>query len=390
MSTIFKRNPHEDLSCHPFPQSPDRHGRSGTYAARWDQTLKSLPLSHELFRAWAVVRDNPVKDDNNRKPRPLGVHGRQQAEIIWKQWELFCAENAVQWHEVTPLHFQKFNMRINPRGKTVGTATPTTQRRYWRTLHDIYSMAVIEGYMESNPAANSKSLGIPAQEERKSDLIDSNYWQILMDSIPGGFTFLDVRKRVLLLLVMRAALTVGEIVAIRIKDVYPYEPTKEYAGLPLLEKDPNWKSNEPHPIYALHITNADEKSRPAKKRTLVLDTRTSKAMHDWLSIRLKFDNVKVKDLLIVSAEKNPQITTRTILKVCTDHINSVKKPNSDMEFRHPSPNTLRNTCIDLWRHNPTITEAEVSRRVGVVPGSLSIRMPRVNPILHLGKFHAPG
>ncbi len=355
-----------------------------------DQTLTPPPISHELFKAWAAVRDNPVKDDSNRKPRPLGVHGRKQAEIIWRQWEGFCAENEVQWYEVTPLHFQKFNLRINPRGKTVGSATATTQRRYWRTLHDIYSMAVIEGYMETNPAADDETLGIPPQEERDSAVIASNYWQLLMDAIPGGFTFLDVRKRVLLLLVMRAALTVSEIVAIRIKDVYPYEPDKQFAGLPLLENDLNWISNEPHPIYALNITNNDEKLRPAKRRTLVLDKRTSKAIHDWLSIRMKFDNVKVKDLLIVSAEKNPQITTRTILKVCTDHINSVQNPNADKKLVHPSPNTLRNTCISIWRSDPTITEAEVSRRVGVVHGSLSMRMPSANPVMHLGKSHAPG
>ena len=116
-----------------------------------------------------------------------------------------------------------------------------------------------------------------------------HHWQSLSDGLPSGFVPLDRRNRLILLLTMRAALTVKELTHLSLENIEvvdlaraTFADAAAASELPLFQPEsPHWQASEAHPTYSLTV----DSERSVRCRTLILDARSSKAMFDWLECR---------------------------------------------------------------------------------------------------------
>ena len=223
----------------------------------------------DVFELWKPAR----LADTHRKP--MGKAGLLQADLIWRKWALFCADNTIEWHTAQPQHVIAFCQNIAPRSANhplrdappregdaaapslIGStgklqASPVTMRRYWRIVNDIYAWAVLTRPIQTNPAAADGVM--PKANERVPSLaLNTNMWLKLHDGITSGFTYKERRNRLVLLLMMRCGLSVNEMVNLRVEHVQPHDGTPlqvservALAGLPLLQPESQlWKSLEP-------------------------------------------------------------------------------------------------------------------------------------------------
>lgn len=326
----------------------------------------------ELFTSWAAAR----KEDASR-PKPIGEQGLAQAQLVWNKWGEFLAARGKGWHDALPTDVAGFVDGIQARarqpGKTNPPTSPVTKRRYWRIVRDIYAFAVLSELLEENPAMGDNVK--PAESERaESFVLPFHAWQSLTDQIPGGFTFKDRRNRLALLLMMRCALTAGEIVNLRLADATPVaekEHQEATYGLPLLQPEsPNWEVADSFSRYALQVSGRTDE---AHSRTLFLDPRTSKAMHDWLQVRTigKAKKPAHDEKLLVGATVGEKLTSRLLYNISASLFDSSEE-GKEIKIRF-GPNTLRNTCIVIWL-NTGVTTTEVMRRCGAKDPGIVTRL----------------
>lgn len=334
----------------------------------------------QLYEAWAVFR--PI--DSSRLP--MGKSGLEQAAIIWRQWLIYCAGKQLAWDQATKLDVRNFLNQLKPRTtRPRPTASPVTVKRYWRIVNDLYAYAVLKEVLASNPCELEDK---PAPERKKSLALNLTTWQLLSDGLPGSFREKDRRNRLILLLAMRCALTVSEIVQAKVAAVSEVSasPTTvgekaALAGMALFQPEsPYWATGAAHPLYSLEIETAKfSKVRSARSadnemlppptprtaktstRVLLLDARTSKAVFDWLEVRNRSD--RDSDRLIIGQGEGKGMISKAIYNICRAHIKKCLGSDADT-IEHLGPNTLRNTCIAIWR-NLGVTDAEVARRIGL-------------------------
>ena len=139
-------------------------------------------------------------------------------------------------------------------------------------LRDFYDHAVLIKMVAANPTDAAK----PAGTERVPSLaLSPNMWQALLDGLPSGDAYKARRNRLVLLLMMRAALTVQEIMALSMASVQllPNSPDEqaaqiEHAGLPLFQPDSRpWSQAGATLAYLLRV----RKARTGRERIFRLD-----------------------------------------------------------------------------------------------------------------------
>ncbi|UUZ66573.1 site-specific integrase (plasmid) [Polaromonas sp. P1-6] len=256
-----------------------------------------------------------------------------------------------------------------------------TVKRYWRILHDLYAHAVLCRLIKDNPATPAE----PKNSERTPSLaLTPNMWVQLQEGLPGGHDYQGRRNRLVLLLLMRCALTVSEVISLKTSSVTPHDGTPEEVsqrlaleGLPLLQPEsPFWKALEPHPTYKLQIVGEQKE----KNRQVILDPRTSKAVHDWLEIR-KLESAQGDRKLVLGDSTGRAITAKGLYNICHAHLQKCLAPANDI--LHLGPNTLRNTCISIWR-NQGVTADEILRRCGLKDAGVLARLQNhINPTVYL-------
>ena len=202
----------------------------------------------DFFQAWKQAR----LLDTHRKP--MGDTGLGQAEFIWRKWLGFCSVRQIDWQAAGSGDVQAFAGDISPRKPGTPCVSPVTLRRYWRILNDLYAHAVLSGSLAHNPAAEV----MPATSEKTSSLaLPPHMWALLQEGLSGGYQFKARRNRLVLLLMMRCALTVTEIISLTLGSVQAHEGTPDeiaqrlaLAGLPLLQPEsPFWAPLASHPTY---------------------------------------------------------------------------------------------------------------------------------------------
>lgn len=317
----------------------------------------------------------------DRHRKPMGSSGLQQSELVWRKWLVYCDERLLDWRTAKAQDIQAFAAGVDPRTKRASRqVSPVTVKRYWRIVRDLYAFAVLSGHVEANPAAEVE----PATSERMPSLaLTPNMWAQLQEGLPGGHGYQDRRNRLVLLLLMRCALTVGEVLAIKTSSASPHEGTPELvglrlaqAGLPLLQQEsPFWSPLAEHPTYALLIDG----KRTVQKRQLVLDQRTSKALHDWLDIR-KLAPSGGDSKLVLGDSTGQSITAKGLYNICHAHLQKCLVPAN--QILHLGPNTLRNTCITIWA-NQGVQQEEILRRCGLKDaGVLSRLQNHLRPVVY--------
>ena len=342
-----------------------------------------------FFEAWRTAR----LLDRHRKP--MGAVGLSQAAFVWHKWLAFCSGCGLDWRQALPADVRAFAGTLTPR--RLGTSlvvSPVTLKRYWRILNDLYAHAVLTGLLQDNPAVEV----MPRVSEKTSSMaLAPHLWARLQEGLPAGFGLKARRDRLVLLLMMRCALTVGEIRALTLGSVEAHAGSPQevaehlaLAGLPLLQPEsPFWSALPPPalttlpawPASALLTTYTLQLSgpRPVQRRRLVLDARTSGALADYVQVK-KLGKAALEDRLIVGSAEGAAITPRSLYGIGQAHI---ARCLPDCEMAQTGPNTLRNSCIACWLRQG-VTLAEVLRRCGLRDAGLLIRLQRhINPELVL-------
>ena len=340
--------------------------------------LAPAPSGLAFFAAWKAAR----LEDTHRKP--MGASGLAQAGFIWCKWLGFCALRGIAWDAAGPADVQAFAGAVSPRKLTTSAqVSPVTLRRYWRILNDFYAYAVLSRTLEANPCSEV----MPAISEKTASLaLPPHLWALLQNNLPGGHSFQARRNRLVLHLLMRSALTVTELLGLTLGCIQAHEGTPEQvarrlglAGFPLFEPASAFLApTAAHPAgltYTLQLSG----SRAVQTRCLVLDARTSSALHDWLEVRA-MGKAGAGDRLLIGAAQGSALSAKGLYKICRAHM---ARSLPGIEIDQMGPNTLRNTCISGWI-NQGVPLGEVLRHCGLTDAGVLSRLQRhVNPVVAL-------
>ena len=319
-----------------------------------------------FFASWQAAR--LVNPDL----KPMGAAGLQQAALVWRHWLAFCTAHGVAWDAARSLDITRFCEAIGPRSSLKKTS-PVTQRRYWRVLRDLYAHALAGGLIEVNPAEGAQP---PATERVPSLALSRPMWTALHEGLYAGFLggddFKARRNRLALLLMMRAALTVRELVGLTLDCAQVCASSAEAsAGLEPL-----------FPGYTLRV----RKPGGGHERELQLDAPTSRALHYWLEVRpVGLPALHPGSRLLVGDRIGRSIAPNGLYNICQAHLArclvekgllAMPNPIATIDpgaLAHMGPNTLRNTCIAGW-FNAGVPLQEIQRRCGFKDASVMSRL----------------
>ena len=159
-------------------------------------------------------------------------------------------------------------------------------------------------------------------EKTSSLALPPHLWALLQQGLPAGGAFKDRRKRLVLFLTMRCALTVSEIVNLTLGSI------QAHAGSP-------------------------------------------EEVAEWLEVRT-IGNVGSDERLIVGSAKGTAITPMGLYGICQAHM---ARCLQGYDIAQMGPNTLRNTCITL-RLNQGVALPAILRRCGLKDEELLTRLQR--------------
>jgi integrase len=316
-----------------------------------------------FFASWQAARLA------SKELKPMGAAGLTQASLVWRHWLAFCTVHGVAWNAARSLDVVRFCQAIGPRSSLKKTS-PVTRRRYWRVLRDLYDHALASGLVEVNPAEGAQP---PATERVPSLALSPPMWAALHEGLyenfPGGNDFKARRNRLALLLMMRAALTVREIIGLTLDCA---QPCADLAS----------SSDGSAVFYNLRV----RKAGGGHERVLQLDPQTSRALHAWLDVRpVGLPALHPGSRLIVGDRIGRSIAPNGLYNICQAHLTLCLLDKGLLDAPHPTatldpgalahmgPNTLRNTCIAGW-FNASVPLAEIQRRCGFKDASVMSRL----------------
>ena len=316
-----------------------------------------------FFASWQTARLE------SKDLKPMGAAGLSQASLVWRHWLAFCTVHAVTWKTARSLDVARFCQAIGPRSSLKKTS-PVTLRRYWRVLRDLYAHALACGLMTVNPTEGAQP---PATERVPSLALSLPMWTALHEGLyqhfPGGDDFKARRNRLALLLMMRAALTVREIIGLTLDCAQPGAESVESTG-------------GHGPLYFLRV----RKAGGGHERELQLDPETSRALHAWLEVRpVGLTDLHPGSRLIVGDRIGRSIAPNGLYNICQAHLArclasqgllAEQVPHATLDpgaLAHMGPNTLRNTCIAGW-FNAGVPLQEIQRRCGFKDASVMSRL----------------
>jgi integrase len=305
--------------------------------------------------------------------KPMGAAGLVQASLVWRHWLAFCTAHDVAWDTAQSADIARFCQSIGPRSSLKKTS-PVTRRRYWRVLRDLYAHALAGGLVALNPAEGAQP---PATERVPSLALPAPMWAALHEGLyegfPGGDDFKARRNRLALLLMMRAALTVREIIGLTLDCA---QPCPDSAGLFAQS------SAGSAVLYLLRV----RKAGGGHERVLQLDPETSRALHVWLEVRpVGLPALHPGSRLVVGDRIGRSIAPNGLYNICQAHLARCLMEKGFLEapnpmatldpgaLAHMGPNSLRNTCIAGW-FNAGVPLLEIQRRCGFKDASVMSRL----------------
>lgn len=308
---------------------------------------------------WAPARQATSAGDARLSAASVRTYGWQ-----WKAWCDFLRDAGVRWDRAAPSHVAQFLQRVQssrvesvalPAPQRVATvrraASAVTRMRYARALEDIYGVAVILGRCRSNPVPASAATAATAE----SLVLNALQWQQLVDavSLPAEPTWMQTRDAALLLVMLQAGLTVGEVQALDLADVIdPLGRTgTSWAQRPL----PTTGDRPRLSVHASEPPDATARERSRRKnqgRQVPLESAAAAALSQWLRARLALPGVPVQpdSPLFCSRKRYGRLTAKSLFLLANQHILATLGP----QLRHGSalpragPSTLRNSCIARW------------------------------------------
>jgi hypothetical protein len=190
------------------------------------KTLPSTPLPTGalLFQLW--LAEESSKPFQSLSPEPQGVY-----ENIWNAWleclaptmpddgnwrgsDILALPTPRLWHEAQGEDVARF-LRMRP-GQRAGhqpdrTLSEVTRRRYWRVLDRVYTFAVQQGWLRSNPVMALRLAERPRAVDQLGHCLPPVLWTQLPAHFPASDSLQGARDRAILLLLYELALAPEEV-----------------------------------------------------------------------------------------------------------------------------------------------------------------------------------
>lgn len=307
---------------------------------------------HALLQAWLSDRAHARRD-------PISKAQRRHYELLWEHWLSFLARrkgsSAAQlvrgraWLRPDPASIREFlvcgrseESRANARrevGRDAGGRgaargariterySATTQRRYWRVLQRIYEFALVGRKLAGEDVPNPISpiaLELRLESEAPQGLVLSiPVWNAIPKTLGATQTEpFTLRNRAAVLLMMDAAITPGELLALRLRDV-----GRELFGTGVLRLDG---------------------PRKAQQRQLHVGADTLAALEAWA--RLRRADARGDDPVFVS-ERGTQLSRSQLYLIVAAAVRSAERECGVEAAAKPSPMVLRNTRLVIRLRN---------------------------------------
>ena len=296
----------------------------------------------EIFENWLTERANASRD-------PLSIEAAKPYRYIWNSWcrwldvaypETPATGADTGYLQATPEDIHKFLANgPSPSSKRVSKTSPiseVTRRRYWRVLDSVYRHAKNKFLLEENPAGGLSEQDKPKTEKSEGLVLTRIHFEAMYLALPSGTTGWDVRDRAILLLLLEAALTPGEVCGLLTSQVHPdrREPARLSLAITGLRR---WQSRE-----------------------MVLSELASTALANWLKIRHSIDFAI--DAVFVTQQHEP-LSSRPLFHLVSKTVAASAVAAKLPVPYHVGPQVLRNTRIVLWL-NEGLESSDVVKLAG--------------------------
>ena len=274
------------------------------------------------------------------------VLGEQSYRHFWSTWQQFLEGEdlprpSIQWQDVTAVDVDNFLSNGVRERKTDAGVSEITKRRYWRLLDRIYSFAVDNGWIESNPAA---ALAVnPVSENPIGAVMTLSVWTQAMkalDIVEEDAAPLDLRNRALLLVLFELGLTPAEVRGLTLDRLTLCDPWTGKGGyLEVDGEDVNWP------------------------RKLPLQGKLLSALHEWVSVRARTVGHCKGDVLF-SSRRGGAMTDENLLVLVRKHLIAAAAAAGQPPPPRLGPQIIRNSRLVFWLHDG-VPVPEVVKRAGL-------------------------
>lgn len=299
--------------------------------------------AEDFFEHWLRLRGQDPRD-------PLSAKAAKPYRYVWRMWcrwlttpSATSPARAATWMEATPSDVAAFlEMGPSPSSSRKSRTDPIsdiTRRRYWRVLDALYAHARNRGQVQTNPAEQLQT-GRPPAEKPEGQVFNALQWAMLREALPSGTSKWDVRDRAMLQLLMDAALTTGEICALRRRQV-----GDDFLHPSLLE---------------LRLDGP----RKAQQRAIQLGREASIDLRRWLELRRGTAGPSAGgDELVFVSQKGRHMSPRALFHLVAGTVMRAFTANGIDVPSHIGAQVLRNTRLVMWL-NAGMPVAEVVHRAG--------------------------
>ena len=330
-------------------------------------TTPPLPSGTLLFQLW--LADESSKPFQSLNPEPQGVY-----EDIWNAW-LKCLSpsggdgddadwlaSAVlqrhglptprQWHEAQGEDVARFvRMRAGQRAghQPERQLSEVTRRRYWRVLDRVYTFAVQQGWLRSNPVLQLHWAERPRAVDQLGHCLSPALWARLPAHFPASDCLQGARDRAILLLLYELALAPEEVRTLQDDSLL------DAKGGPLAATS-----------AAVPVLLQLDGARKAQHRQLDVPAAVGAALAQWLQFRRAHDATLSGHLF--HSRKGGALSIRALFHVAAKVIHEAHAALPEGVQKWPlqrvGPQVMRNTAIVTWLR-AGLSEIEVIRRIGV-------------------------
>lgn len=291
----------------------------------------------EHFEHWLLQRSHAPRDR-------LTPAAARPYRYIWGAWQRWLTAPhahlaACSWHEASALHVWTFlHQGISPSSSRKAASTSIseiTRRRYWRVLDALYEHARAQQLITENPA-RAFDEPKPEPERPEGQVFNEIQFRAVRNAIAQPKSHWDLRDRAILLLLMDAALTTGEVCNLEMHQVRDH-----------LKR------------VALRLDGR----RAAQERTLELEADASQALKAWMAHRRGMQVSEEHQSRVFLSQRGVPMSPRAVFHLVSTTVNrGFTAEHMDLP-NHIGAQVLRNTRLVMWMKAGAEPD-EVVRRAG--------------------------